>query len=165
MYTDKLEVHILELPKLSKFEYSKTELLEWARFFAAEKKGEFEVLANENAYIKKAYDRLTTISADEQKRLEYEAREKAIRDYNWQMKSNWNAGHNAGVKQGIGIGISQGRVSLVCKKLLKGQSVEQIADALEETVESIAKICEVANKFAPDYDVEKICKALQQKEL
>ena len=109
MYTDKLEVHILELPKLSKFEYPKTELLEWAHFFAAE--------------------------------------------------SNWNAG----VKQGISIGISQGRVALVCKKLLKGQSVEQIAAALEETVENITKICEVANKFAPDYDVEKICRALQDK--
>ena len=117
------------------------------------------MLARENTYINKAYDRLATLSADEEKRLEYEAREKAIRDYNWQMESNWNAG----VKQGISIGISQGRVSLVCKKLLKGQSVEQIADALEETVESIAKICEVANKFAPDYDVEKICRALQEK--
>ena len=58
----------------------------------------------------------------------------------------------------------QGRVSLVCKKLIKGQSVEQIADALEETVESISKICEVANQFAPDYDVEKICKALRERE-
>ena len=57
----------------------------------------------------------------------------------------------------------QGRVSLVCKKQIKGQSVEQIADALEETVESIAKICEVANQFAPDYDVEKICKSLREK--
>jgi len=36
-----------------------------------------------------------TISADDQKRLEYEAREKAIRDYNWQMKSNWRSGHEA----------------------------------------------------------------------
>ena len=35
--------------------------------------------ASEIAYIKKAYDRLTTISADEQKRLEYEAREKTVR--------------------------------------------------------------------------------------
>ena len=65
MYTDKLEVHILELPKLSKFEYPKTELLEWAHFFAAESKEEFEMLANENTYINKAYDRLTTLSADE----------------------------------------------------------------------------------------------------
>ena len=156
MYTDKLEIHILELPKLSKFEYPKTELLEWAHFFAAESKEEFEMLANKNTYINKAYDRLTTLSADEEKRLEYEAREKAIRDYNWQMESNWNAGHNAGVQQGI----EQRNISLVCKKLLKGQSVEQIADALEETVESISKICEVANQFAPDYDVEMILRAL-----
>ena len=71
------------------------------------------------------------------------------------MESKWNAG----VQQGIELS----KISLLCKKLLKGQSVEQIADALEETVESIAKICEVANQFAPDYDVEKICKALREK--
>lgn len=36
MYTDKLEIHILELPKLKEREYPKTELLNWARFFNAE---------------------------------------------------------------------------------------------------------------------------------
>ena len=53
-------------------------------------------------------------------------------------------------------------LSLISKKLSKGQSVEQIADALEETVENISKMCEVANKFAPDYDIEKIRKALRE---
>ena len=42
--------------------------------------------------------------------------------------------------------------------------MEQIEDALEETVESIVKICEVTNQFAPDYDVEKICRALKEME-
>ncbi len=36
-------------------------------------------------YIKSAYDQLQRISQDEQKRLEYEAREKAILDYNQGM--------------------------------------------------------------------------------
>ena len=43
--------------------------------------------AEKSEYIKKAYEDLTRISADEEKRLEYEAREKAIRDYNTQMYS------------------------------------------------------------------------------
>lgn len=114
-------------------------------FSVAESKEEFEILASENTYIKKAYDRLTTISADEQKRLEYEAREKAIRDYNWQMKSNWNAGVQQGISIGISQGIEQCNISTICKKLIKEQSMEQIVDALEETVECITKICEVAN--------------------
>lgn len=132
MYTDKLEVHILELPKLSKFEYPKTELLEWAHFFAAEKKEEFEVLAKENTYINKAYHRLTELSADEEKRLEYEAREKAIRDYNWQMECKWRAGHEAGVQQGIQQGIQQGRLQALKELLDAGSiSIAEVASRLQ----------------------------------
>lgn len=38
-------------------------------------------------YMHEAYDMQEQMSADERKRLEYEAREKAIRDYNTQMYS------------------------------------------------------------------------------
>jgi hypothetical protein len=38
MYSDKLELHIPELPKLAKREYPQTELLKWASFFSAEKR-------------------------------------------------------------------------------------------------------------------------------
>lgn len=144
MYTDKLEVHILELPKLSEFEYPKTELLNWARFLAAEHKEEFEMLANEDSYIGKAYERLTNISANEEKRLEYEAREKAIRDYNHQMKSNWKAGHEAGLEQGIQQGFLSG-VELTRKALklfAKGKSVQEIAKELNISEEQIQKMIE-----------------------
>lgn len=43
------------------------------------------MIAKKNPYIKSAYDQLQRISQDEQKRLEYEAREKAILDYNQGM--------------------------------------------------------------------------------
>ena len=40
------------------------------------------MIAERDPYIKSAYDHLQVISQDKQKRLEYEAREKAIRDHN-----------------------------------------------------------------------------------
>ena len=43
------------------------------------------MIAEKDPYIKSAYDQLQRISQDEQKRLEYEAREKAILDYNQGM--------------------------------------------------------------------------------
>ena len=43
------------------------------------------MLATKNPYIKSAYEQLQVISQDKQKRLEYEAREKAIRDHNQMM--------------------------------------------------------------------------------
>ncbi len=43
------------------------------------------MIAKKDPYIQSAYDQLQRISQDEQKRLEYEAREKAILDYNQGM--------------------------------------------------------------------------------
>ena len=40
------------------------------------------MLAEKNSYIGSAYQHLQVISQDKQKRMEYEAREKAVRDYN-----------------------------------------------------------------------------------
>ena len=43
---------------------------------------ESDMLAEKNVYIGSVYQHLQVISQDEEKWLEYEAREKAIRDYN-----------------------------------------------------------------------------------
>ncbi len=51
-------------------------------------------------------------------------------------------------------------VSLICKKLKKGMSVAQIADAVEEDEARVQTITDVAQKYAPDYDVEKIVQEL-----
>ena len=83
LYTDKMEFHVIELPKLSKElkeDSSSVEL--WAKFINAEKREEFDMIAEKDPYIKSAYGQLQIISQDKQKRLEYEAREKAIRDHN-----------------------------------------------------------------------------------
>ena len=49
----------------------------------------------------------------------------------------------------------------IVKKLHKNKSPEQIAEDLEEDIPKIRHICEVAERFVPEYDVEKIYHALQ----
>ena len=44
----------------------------------------------------------------------------------------------------------------------KNKSIEEIADDLEEDVSTIEKICNVASKFAPEYDVDSIMEALEK---
>ena len=100
LYTDKLEIQILELPKLSRYEYPENELLDWARFINAEQKKEMEAVAEKNRYVNKAYEKLVNISADEEKRLEYEAREKAIRDHNHLISVNRSEGREEGRIEG-----------------------------------------------------------------
>jgi predicted transposase/invertase (TIGR01784 family) len=47
-------------------------------------------------------------------------------------------------------------VKLVCRKLLKGKSIPEIAEDLEEDEEVIRDICQDAEEFAPEYDADKI---------
>ena len=130
LYTDKLEVHILELPKLKKYDYPETELLNWAKFMNAERQEEFEAMAEKDQYIEKAYEALKNISADQEKRLEYEAREKALRDHDYLMKSNWEAGEKIGINKGIEQGES--RVNRLIQLLIANSRTDEIEKAVTD---------------------------------
>ena len=58
------------------------------------------MLADKNPYIESAYQKLQIISQDKEKRLEYEAREKAIRDYNEGLLEAEERGQEQGKKLG-----------------------------------------------------------------
>lgn len=156
IYSDKLEIHIVELPKLAEREYPETALLKWARFFNAEKKEEFEMVAKTDPHIQKAYDQLLYMSGNEEKRLLYEARQKALNDYNTQMYSNWHDGYSEGEKKGYKEGEEKKLIELICKKMKKNCSAEEIADLLEEDRAKVETIYNTALDFAPDYNIEKI---------
>lgn len=141
MYTDKLEIHILELPKLTGHEYPETELLKWARFFNAERKEEFEMAAGTSPYIERACERLTSLSADETKRLEYEAREKAMRDHQYLMKTNLKLGLKKGEEQGLKKGRKEGR-----------------KEGLEQGARALIEICQES-----DFSREETISRLMQK--
>lgn len=65
-------------------------------------------MAKTNEYLDEAYQTLLNLSADEQKRLEYEAREKALKDYNTQISSAEKRGRKAGEEIGLKMGGTDG---------------------------------------------------------
>ncbi len=71
-------------------------------------------------------------------------------------------GRKEGLAEGLAEGITQGellaRIKIICVKLQKSQTIEQISDALEENPKIIEKIVTIANEYAPNYDVEEITK-------
>ena len=122
--TDKMEFHVIELPKLpEKLEENSSDLLLWAKFISAEKKEEFEMLSGKNASIDKAYERLQVISLDRQKRMEYEAREKAVRDYNEMMMESRESGLELGLERGLEQGRTEG-ISIGEKRGAEQRSVD-----------------------------------------
>ena len=100
IYTDKIEFHVIELPKIPEEFKNDNLILLWAKFLNAERKEEFEMIAKKDAYIEKAYQHLQIISQDKEKRLEYETREKAIRDYNFLIKKSKEEGLEEGRIEG-----------------------------------------------------------------
>lgn len=75
--------------------------------------------------------------------------------------------YEIGMTKGVAIGVPQGEtkklVEQVCKKLIKGHSVTEIADMLEETPDSIQEIVTIAQKYAPEYDTDEIYKELYKR--
>lgn len=132
-YTDKIEFHVIELPKLPvELKENNDDILLWAKFINAEKEEEFDMIAAKNPYIQSAYEHLQLISQDEEKRLEYEAREKAIRDY--------NQGMYEAKKEGIKEGKRESLHEFVKNLLTMGQSVEFVVQATGVALEQVEKI-------------------------
>ena len=90
------------------------------------------MLAEKNLYIQSAYEQLQVISQDKQKRLEYEAREKAIRDYNQLMREATTKGYEQGIQQKL--------MNLIEKRMKKNKTIEEIAEDLDESIETITPL-------------------------
>lgn len=117
-------------------------------------------MAGTSEYIEEAYRELERMSADERARLEYEARQKAIRDHDAIMSSAWETGmekglqegmekglqegREQGMKQGMQQGLQQGirqeRQDIVFRMLEKGMDPEMITDLTGMNIEEIQKL-------------------------
>ncbi len=134
IFTDKMEWHIIELPKLP-VNADGTSLYDWARFISSEEREEFEMLAKRNDYLNEAFKKLEVISQDRLKRIEYTSRMKAVTD----QKALFEEGRDEGLVRGreeglaegekIGMtkGIALGRAELMADLKAKGMSDEEFA--------------------------------------
>ena len=151
-YTDLLEMQILELKKLPEELQNDDEVIRWMRFLAGKNRKELEDMAGTSEYIEEAYRELERMSADERARLEYEARQKAIRDHDAIMSSAWETGMEKGLQEGMVKGLQEGmekglqqgirqeRQDIVFRMLEKGMDPEMIADLTGMNIEEIQKL-------------------------
>ena len=137
-YTDLMELHVLELKKLPPEDQNEEGVIRWMRFLGGKSRKEFEDMAEKDEYIREAYEDLKKLSLDEQKRLEYEVRQKAIWDHNSQMKS----AERRGEKRGIEIGTQSTLKRLVRANAESGKSLEEIAEFLELDLSEVQRLME-----------------------
>lgn len=143
-YTDLMELHVLELKKLPPEDQNEDGVIRWMRFLGGKSRKEFEDMAEKDEYIREAYEDLKKLSLDEQKRLEYEVRQRAIRDHNSQMKSaerrGIEIGEERGEKRGIEIGTQSTLKRLVKANVESGKSLEEIAEFLGLDLSEVEKM-------------------------
>lgn len=143
-YTDLMELHVLELKKLPPEDQNEDGVIRWMRFLGGKSRKEFEDMAEKDEYIKEAYEDLKKLSLDGQKRLEYEVRQRAIRDHNSQMKSaerrGIEIGEERGEKRGIEIGTQSTLKRLVKANVESGKSLEEIAEFLGLDLSEVEKM-------------------------
>lgn len=83
------------------------------------------MLEQRNQYIESAYERLQAVSRDREKRLEYEAREKAILDYNQMILEAEERGEARGEARGIEQG--EARINKLNTFLIKDKRFDDLA--------------------------------------
>ena len=109
--TEHLELHLVELPKLSLAAEKKREpeLVRWARFLAATTDEELEALAMKDPVLPQAKDALDRLSADPKARVLAEQRELSLLSYQLDM----NKVRRQGIAEGEARGRAEGRATAI----------------------------------------------------
>lgn len=129
------EIHTIELRKGLK---EKQPLSDWIRFFNATSEEELNMINTKDPGLLEAIREVKVMSLSRRFRLRYEARLKEKRD----RMAREEYVRQEGKEEGMALGENRKLMELIQKKLARGQSVEEIAEALEETPEHIEELLE-----------------------
>ena len=123
--TDKLEIDMIELPKIEETGKENQELLDWLHFIENPEDERVAKRMEENKELKEAKEKLEEMSQDETMQRMAELREKAIMD----EKEVYRTGYHEGIERGVECGIERGKkigMKENKKEIAKNMSKEQI---------------------------------------
>jgi predicted transposase/invertase (TIGR01784 family) len=131
VYTDVMEIHVLELGKLPPEDQNEEGIIRWMRFLNAKSRKELKEMAKQDEYFGEAYEELDRLSADEKKRLEYETRLKYKRDKYAQLHYATRIGREEGERIGREEGAKQ--INELHKRLIELGRIDDLKRAVEDS--------------------------------
>ena len=136
--TEDFELHIIELPKIrnKQADGKDKKLLEWLRFLNNPESKEVNNYMENNENMKKAKEKLNTMSKDETLRRLAELREKAILD----EKEAESTGYHRGKKAGIEEGVHKNTKEIAKKMKEKGYELENIIEITNLSAKEIESL-------------------------
>ena len=134
--TEDIEIHFLELPKVTRQDIRSMRTLDkWMAFIGNKLSDEeMEAIAMSEAAIDTAWDRIEAFMRDAGQRRKYEQREKFEHDYVSDMEGSWKRG----VSQGRQLGIAH----MAMNMLRVGTPVATVAQMAELSEAVIRKMAE-----------------------
>ena len=120
--TQKLEIDIIELPKIIGKEKEQDNLLDWLYFLENPKSERVTEKMKENENLKEAVKKLDNLSEDEKMQRIADLRQKAIMDEKAIYEKGLEVGIEKGMKEGIQRGIEKG----IEKGIMEGSQKEKI---------------------------------------
>jgi predicted transposase/invertase (TIGR01784 family) len=148
-FGDVEEIHTIELPKLPA-QSDDTAIWDWVKYIAVETEEDLTMLAEKNDVLRHAVDELYRVSASDEVRAQYEAREKAWRDDYSRMiyaeNKGLKEGRAKGLKEGLKEGIKKGRAEA------RAESKAQIAQLKAESKAEIEQLKRELARFQQNHD-------------
>lgn len=148
--TDKLELHIIEIPKAMKQLQKEPQnpIAQWMLFLSDPNQKEVTKIMEENKAIKQAMGKLKELSADEELRRVAELRQKAILDEKAIKRRAEELGREEGLKEGIQEGIQKGikegsqkeKINIAKKLLSEKMDFVFVSKMTELSLEEIEQI-------------------------
>ena len=134
--TQKLEIDIIELPKIIGKEKEQDNLLDWLYFLENPKSERVTKKMKENENLKEAVKKLDNLSEDEKMQRIADLRQKAIMD----EKAIYEKGLEVGIEKGIMEGSQKEKIEIAKKMLELKIDKKTIAEATGLTEQEIEKI-------------------------
>lgn len=134
--TEKLEIDIIELPKIEGKEKESGRLLDWLYFLENPKSRRVTEKMEESKEIKEAVEKLDSLSEDERMQKIADLREKAILD----EKAIYAKGLDDGIKEGLEKGKQKEKLEIAKKLKKEGMNTELIAEITGLKIKEIAEI-------------------------
>lgn len=152
-YTDKIlnkniEIHILEIPKISDKNLKEEELANWLKFIENPESEDIKKIMNKNDFLKQAMDELAYLSGDEgfkdavERRVDYLFYEEL--EKNARYEKGLAKGKEEGIKEGKRVGLEEGeligKIKIVKEMLRLNIPMSQISKITKLTEEEIEEI-------------------------
>ena len=146
-FTDIVEIHTLELPKLPKVSDG-TALCDWLEFINADNEEALSMIAQRNPEMKAPVDKLLELNQDAYARALFEAREKQQRDARAIKKEMERRVMEKGLQEGLEKGLQEGKkegkkeeqIKIATELLKMNISVEDISRATGLSLEEIKNL-------------------------